>query len=466
VGISVGGKMKTKTQPAQELSAMRRRIAQLEKAEAKLKRMEETLLASQLNLSDAMDLAHIVYWRVDLETGNFIFNDSFYAFYGTTAEAEGGYLMSREEYVKRFVHPDDMHILDQANEKRLLSRDYGFLNHVEHRIVRRTGEVRHILTRVRLSRDDAGNITKYYGANQDITERKQAEAVLEESESRFRGAFECAAIGMALVALDGRFLKANQSLCDSLGYSESELLVKTIRSITHEEDRENDREYRRRLIDDQFPYYQVEKRYEHRDGYIVWASLSVSMVRDAQGRPLYYIAQIEDITERKLLEEKVQTISIRDDLTGLYNRRAFFTLAEQQLRSASKTKERHTLFFAELDHTKQINDTLGHKEGDAALVGVAGILKDTFRETDIMGRIGGDEFAVLASGVEDASRLAVSLQANVESFNKRDGHSWPLSLSVGTAPCESEEFSSLEALISQADSVMYEEKQKKSRCVA
>jgi diguanylate cyclase (GGDEF)-like protein/PAS domain S-box-containing protein len=458
--------MKTKTQLEQELSTLRRRIAELEKAEAKLKRMEETLLATQLNLSDAMDLAHIVYWKVDLETGNFILNDPFYAFYGTTAEAEGGYLMSREEYVKRFVHPDDMHILDQAKEKRLLNRDYGFLDHVEHRILRRNGEVRHILTRVRLNRDSAGNITKYYGANQDITKRKQAEAVLEESESRFRGAFECAAIGMALVALDGRFLRANQSLCDSLGYSEPELLVKTIQSITHEEDRENDLEYRRRLIDDQFPYYQVEKRYEHRDGYILWASLSVSMVRDGQGRPLYYITQIEDITERKLLEEKVQTISIRDELTGLYNRRGFFTLAEQQLRLALKTKERHTLFFAELDHTKQINDALGHKEGDLALVGVARILKDTFQESDIMGRIGGDEFAILASGRRDSNRLAGRLQANVEKFNERDGHSWPLSLSVGVAPCEPEEFSSLEALISQADCVMYEQKQKKSRCDA
>ena len=458
--------MRTKTQLVQELSTMRRRIAELEKTETKLRRMEENLLASQLNLSDAMDLAHIVYWKVDLETGNFILNDPFYAFYGTTAEAEGGYVMSREEYLKRFVHPDDIHILDQAKEKRLLNRDHGFLNHVEHRIVRRTGEVRHILTRVRLNRDSAGNITKYYGANQDITERKQAEAVLEESESRFRAAFECAAIGMALVALDGLFLKANQSLCDSLGYSEADLLVRTIRSITHEEDRENDHEYRRRLIDDQFPYYQTEKRYEHRDGYIMWASLSVSLVRDAQGRPLYYIAQIEDITERKLLEEKIQTISIKDELTGLYNRRGFFTLAEQQLRLALRTKERHTLFFAELDHTKQINDTLGHKEGDAALVGVAQILKDTFRQTDIMGRIGGDEFAVLALGLRDPSRVAALLEANVKRFNKRDGHSWPLSLSVGTAPCEPEELSSLEVIISQADSVMHEEKQKKSRCVA
>ena len=143
----------------------------------------------------------------------------------------------------------------------------------------------------------------------DVTDRKRTEEALKESESCFKGAFEASGIGMALVALDGCWLKVNQSLCDMLGYSEQELLAKTFQDITHPGDLENDLEYIEKLMDDQIPYYRLEKRYYHRDGYIVWAALSVSLARDARGYPLYFVGQIEDITERKLLEEKLQTMS-------------------------------------------------------------------------------------------------------------------------------------------------------------
>ena len=141
---------------------------------------EEALRTSQLKLSEAMDLARIVYWEVDLATDEFVFNDPFYAFYGTTAEKEGGYRMSREEYARRFVHPDDLWIFRQVAEKRLANREGEFLHDAEHRIIRRTGEVRHILVRIHLGTDAASSVRRYYGANQDITERKQAEEALSK----------------------------------------------------------------------------------------------------------------------------------------------------------------------------------------------------------------------------------------------------------------------------------------------
>jgi PAS domain S-box-containing protein/putative nucleotidyltransferase with HDIG domain len=149
---------------------------------------EDALLASQLRLSEAMDLARIVHWEVDLSTGEFVFNDPFYAFYGTTAEREGGYRMSREEYGRRFVHPDDMWVFRQVAEKRLASRHGEFIHDAEHRIVRRDGEVRHVLARIRVSRDATGRVTRYYGANQDITERKQAAEKLESTLGNLRKA--------------------------------------------------------------------------------------------------------------------------------------------------------------------------------------------------------------------------------------------------------------------------------------
>jgi PAS domain S-box-containing protein len=156
---------------------------------ASRKQTEEALIASRLQLSDAMELAHIVYWEADLTTGDFIFNDPFYAFYGTTAEREGGYRMMREEYGKRFLYPDDLWMFAQVAEKRRLNKEREFLCDVEHRIVRRDGKVRHILARIRVIKDADGRVIKYYGANQDITERKLAEEEREKLILRLQEAY-------------------------------------------------------------------------------------------------------------------------------------------------------------------------------------------------------------------------------------------------------------------------------------
>ncbi len=150
----------------------------------KRKRAEEALRTSQLQLSEAVDLAKIVYWEADPARGTLILNDSFYAFYGTTAEQEGGYQMTREEYSKRFVHPDDQLYLSQIIAQRLTTPGPEFLPDIEHRIIRRDGEVRHILVRARAVKDDAGHIVKRYGANQDITERKNIDQELRRKSLR------------------------------------------------------------------------------------------------------------------------------------------------------------------------------------------------------------------------------------------------------------------------------------------
>ncbi|HEX2965874.1 MAG TPA: PAS domain S-box protein [Syntrophorhabdaceae bacterium] len=145
----------------------------------KRKEAEEILRISKLQLSQAMGLANIVYWETDPTDDTFIFNDAFYALYGTTAEREGGYRMTRQEYKERFVHPDDLpHVLPVA-ESNATRRVPGSLTDIEHRIVRRDGEVRYILARAEVLGDGSGQFIKRYGANQDITRRKQAEEALK-----------------------------------------------------------------------------------------------------------------------------------------------------------------------------------------------------------------------------------------------------------------------------------------------
>ena len=156
----------------------------------------------------------------------------------------------------------------------------------------------------------------YYGRVwffRDITERKKAEEALGESEERFRTAFESAPIGMALVGLDGRWLKVNRSLREILGYSEEELLATNLQSITHPDDLDSDLEYMRQLLTGEIRSYQIEKRCFHKLGHIVWILLNASLVRDARGEPMYGIAQIQDITQSKWDEIELERLSRQNE---------------------------------------------------------------------------------------------------------------------------------------------------------
>ncbi len=144
----------------------------------------------------------------------------------------------------------------------------------------------------------AGEIGGMILFTQFITDRKRAEAQLIESEKRFREAIEYSAIGMALVGIDGRFVKVNRALCSILGRAEEELLQSTFQAVTHPDDLEIGRAEMEALRDGVVDHFQVEKRYFHRDGRTIMGRLAVTLVRDADGRPVHFVAQVEDITER------------------------------------------------------------------------------------------------------------------------------------------------------------------------
>lgn len=140
----------------------------------------------------------------------------------------------------------------------------------------------------------------------DISDRKRAEDELRISEARFSSAFEYAPIGIALVAPDGRWIKVNRALCELVGYSPEEMQTKTFQDLTHPDDLQADLNFVRQMLASEIPSYQMEKRYFHKSGRVVWIGLSVSLVRDSEGQPLYFISQIQDITERKRAEEELK----------------------------------------------------------------------------------------------------------------------------------------------------------------
>jgi PAS domain S-box-containing protein len=162
--------------------------------------------------------------------------------------------------------------------------------------------------------DEEGRLTNFVGVQNDITERRRIEDVLRESEERFRATFEHAAIGAAQVGVDGRWLRVNKRLAEIVGYEPEELLQATFQEITHPDDLEKDLAHMRRLLADELRTYTVEKRYLRRDGSIVWVNLTVSLVRDASGEPIYFIAAVEDISERKKVQEERDLLLVKEQL--------------------------------------------------------------------------------------------------------------------------------------------------------
>jgi diguanylate cyclase (GGDEF)-like protein len=173
------------------------------------------------------------------------------------------------------------------------------------------------------------------------------------------------------------------------------------------------------------------------------------------------IARIEHV---KMLEY-MRTISFTDVLTGLYNRRGFFTLADHLLKVAKRQERKFFLLYGDLDNLKVINDTFGHISGDKALADAAKILKDNFRESDIISRIGGDEFVVMpigSNGVE-VNALLDRLQRKIEEYNRKDVLPYELSLSIGVTFFNPQHPCSIDSLLSQADKSMYENKRNKKK---
>jgi diguanylate cyclase (GGDEF)-like protein/PAS domain S-box-containing protein len=203
----------------------------------------------------------------------------------------------------RMVHPEDRERMQSEDER---TDEPGKVFASEYRVLHREGRTVWVRNESVLIEDEASGSRYWQGFMLDITERRRVEVALRESEQRFRSSFDDAAIGMALVGTDGRFLRTNRSLRELLGYPEEELLGKTFQDITYPDDLNVDLDNFERILAGEMRTYQIEKRYIHKKGHVVWALLSVSMVHDEEGEPLYFVSQIQDIRERKSAEQKIR----------------------------------------------------------------------------------------------------------------------------------------------------------------
>ncbi|HYN53327.1 MAG TPA: diguanylate cyclase [Methylotenera sp.] len=296
---------------------------------------------------------------------------------------------------------------------------------------------------------------------EDITDRKKTEHALRASEKSFREIIEYAPIGMTIVSLEGKFIKVNQSLSNIVGYDSEELLKLTFQEITHPDDLSIDLEYLHQLLDDKINSYQMEKRYIRKDKKIVWVQLSVSIFRDEDKTPLYFISQIEDITERKLQHEQSEQYAYFDPLTNLPNRRMLLNRLNHSLAQAQHHEHPMARLFLDLDYFKNINDSLGHDAGDVILKEVATRLSACVRIDDAVSRLGGDEFVIILTEIAQVPDAQLVAEKVLDSFKqpiKVNGQEITISTSIGIAVRSNEMETTVDELMKHADMAMYEAK--------
>lgn len=288
----------------------------------------------------------------------------------------------------------------------------GLCHDIPYQFVTKDGRILDMLLSATVERDSDNCINKSLSVMTDVTVRNRIEAELMESELRFRGAFQTATHGMALKSIEGKFVKVNPALCTMLGYNEADLLTTDFQTITHPDDLAADLSYVHDLLEGKIDTYQMEKRYFHKTGRIVWILLSVSLVRKKDGAPVHFVAQMQDITERKQMENEVHRMAFYDHLTNLPNRSLLSDRISQAMAASKRSGCYGALMFLDLDNFKPLNDTYGHDVGDLLLVEVAGRLTSCVRDVDTVARVGGDEFVVMISSL-NLDKIASTTQAKV-----------------------------------------------------
>lgn len=293
------------------------RVAQL----IERKRADDALRASEAKYRQIIETANEGIWMVDMEGETLFVNQRVLEMLGTTVEE----MVGRSAF--QFVFEED---LGKAH-RRLEERRRGAFGQTEFRIRRKDGTSIYTLSNTSPLKNEAGEVVGVLAMFSDITERKRSEESLRESEERFRSIFEAGPMGMAVVSLDARFIQVNGAFCEVLGYTEREFLSLTFLEITHPEDINANIRQAERLFKGEINKYHLEKRFITKNGETVWANLTATLIRDREGRPMYGLGMIEDISERKRVEERLK--SSNEELRAL-SARLQLVREEESLRIA------------------------------------------------------------------------------------------------------------------------------------
>lgn len=278
---------------------------------------------------------------------------------------------------------------------------------------------------------------------------------------RFRALVEESLTGVYLVQ-NGQLVYANRRLAEMFGYARDEILrLPSVLVLIAEPDRPLVQEKLRQRIAGEIDAIEYTVRGLRKDGLLI--DLDVRSVRTIHAGAPAVMGSMIDITGQKRLEEALRNLSLIDDLTGVYNRRGFSTLAESHLALARRKRRELLLIFADVDALKAINDQHGHAAGDQVLLDAAEILRRTYRSADIIARLGGDEFTAfpLEAGSDSAAILTNRLQENIDLHNREHNRPYALSMSVGVGHFDPARCQSVQELLAQADEELYKRKRRR-----
>jgi len=314
-------------------------------------------------------------------------------------------------------------------------------------------------------------------------ERQRVESHLRDTEKQYRDLLEHLPVGVYLSTPSGKIIEANNNLADLLGYDDpADLKNINVNSFyVHKSDR---KEHLKKL-DTSLTYFS-EFELRRKDGQISCERDFPRAVLGEDGKIQHYTGILVDVTEQRQTERqlhkalvdlensnrqrqamiaKLESLSLLDDLTKLYNRRGFLAESHERLEKAQQTKTKVFFLFMDLDNLKWINDSWGHQKGDQALTSFSEILIKALRRSDVKGRLGGDEFAILVEESEGLTpeTLLKRLQDKIDGFNRENKLPFQLSISMGISFYDPEHPCSIDELLIRADKLMYEQKRGKQQ---
>jgi diguanylate cyclase (GGDEF)-like protein/PAS domain S-box-containing protein len=420
----------------------------------RIERARERTLAELELRAQLLDLAHeAVIVREPVESRVTFWNPQARAIYGYSNDEAFGQV-SHDLFVT--VFPESREAVDDA-----LARE----GHWEGDLRQTLQDGTHILvaSRQALQRDHDGRPTAIIELNSDVTELREAEVALRDAEEHFRGAFDHAPIGMALISVDGRLEQANPALGLICGRTRGELVTMRMRELLHPADADRASEALRALGDGAIDQLAIELRIIPAVGSPLEISVNATLLNSGPGQATHVLCQFQDVTDRKRYEQQLQFMSDHDPLTGLDNRRKFEAELDRHVEHVKRYGPEGALLMLDIDHFKSINDTLGHSAGDQLLVSISSLLRGRLRSSDLLARLGGDEFAVLLPKADEAeaAKVAEQLASVVRSSTALlGGERKKVTTSIGVAMFNAnvDELTG-ETIVMEADLAMYDAKE-------
>ena len=373
----------------------------LHKLNRNLTNARNRLKDSEEQLRMVLEGAELGYWDWHIPTGRVDRNERWAQMLGYTHEE----IKHTTQQWESFVHPDDLSKAWLSIKKVVEGR--ASMHKMEYRMLCKDGSTRWILDQAKvLQRDLDGSPIRMSGTHTDITDRKLAEL-------EYKTIIETSHDGFLLVSVkDGRILETNHSYSAMIGYPQETLLSMTIPDIEANEKPEEIKKHIQALIEGKAERF--ETRHQHKNGTLLDVEVSAKFIDAREG---ILVVFVRDITNRKLLEHELKQQAHFDFLTNVSNRRSFMEQAELELARAVRYNNPLSVLMLDIDYFKQTNDTHGHKIGDMVLMQLTEVSRQCLREIDIIGRIGGEEFAILLpeTGSEESQEVAERLRMALES---------------------------------------------------